>query len=47
MPPLHHESEQERLERGKGGEEERRGDELKRTAEDDRAHRHRVEKGKA
>ena len=47
MSPLHHESEQKRFERGKGGEEERRGNELKRTAEDDGTHCHRVEKGKA
>ena len=47
MPPLHHEGEQKRFERGKGSEEERRGNELKRTAEDDRAHRHWVEEGEA
>ena len=43
MPPLHHEGEQKRFERGKGSEEERRGNELKRTAEDDGAHCHWVD----
>ena len=42
MASLHHECEQEGLQRGKGAEEECRCNEFERAAEDERTHRHRI-----
>ena len=46
MARLYHEREEERLHRGKGTEEERYGNELERSAEDQRAHKEGIPKRK-